>query len=46
MSKIQMYLMAKNSKKEKESEYLDDSVENNESDDIEFLDDEFEEEKV
>ena len=46
MSKIRVYLMAKNSKKEKESEYLDDSVENNESDDVEFLDDEFEEEKV
>ena len=41
-----MYLMAKDSKKEKEPEYLDDSVENNESDDVEFLDDEFEEEKV
>ncbi len=38
--------MGKNSKKEKEPEYLDDVVENNEADDIEFLDDEFEEEKV
>lgn len=46
MAKIQLYLMAKDSKKEKESEFLDDSVENNESDDVEFLDDEFEEEKV
>ncbi len=38
--------MGKNPKKEKEPEYLDDAVENNEADDIEFLDDEFEEEKV
>lgn len=38
--------MGKNTKKEKETEYLDDTVENNEADDVEFLDDEFEEEKV
>ncbi|GEM_PF-5174033 len=41
-----MYRMGKDSKKEKSPEFLDDSVENNEADDIEFLDDEFEEEKV
>ena len=46
MSKILTYLMRKDSKKEKNPEFLDDAVENNEADDIEFLDDEFEEEKV